>query len=221
MDLAGEWFGRSKRPLSWCGVGWVEFLRHDAEGLIGRLDDYIAARGTRRVDAIRVEASWLLPRVDALEAVPQFVADFAADAFDNNPLRVRLAQGYFALAEGRASDAVSLLEQGLDYSTPARAFMGLEALVDAQVQLGNRGQAIQLLENFPISPQQAYCHCGSAGMFWMRTRWQLAEVYRQVGRIDDARTIENELLALLAYADADHPMLLDLQRLRPRATTAP
>ena len=219
LDTAEEWFGRSKRAWSWCGVGWVEFLRHDAAGLIGRLDEYIAARGKSRVDAIRVEASWLLPRVDALEAVPRFVADFASDAFDNNLLRVRLAQGYIALAEERASDAVSLLEQGLDYSTPARAFMGLEALVDAQEQLGNRDEAIHLLENFPISPQQAYCHCGSAGMYWMRTRWQLAKLYRQVGRTDDAQAIESELLDLLAFADADHPMLLDLQRLQSQAMT--
>ena len=47
-------------------------------------------------------------------------------------------------------------------------------------------------------------------MFWMRTQHQLAQLYREVGREVEARAIESELLALLAYAD--HPMLLDLQQ---------
>jgi len=39
----------------------------------------------------------------------------------------------------------------------------------------------------------------------------LAQLYRQVGREEDARKIEDELLKLLAYADPDYPLLVQLK----------
>jgi hypothetical protein len=51
------------------------------------------------------------------------------------------------------------------------------------------------------------------GACWLRTQLQLARLYREVGRTEDARKVERELLSLLALADADHPMLLELRRL--------
>ena len=49
---------------------------------------------------------------------------------------------------------------------------------------------------------------------WLRNQFQLARLYREVGRAEDARKIERELVNLLALADPDNPMLLELRRLR-------
>jgi hypothetical protein len=46
----------------------------------------------------------------------------------------------------------------------------------------------------------------------MRNRLDLAKLYRSVGRVEEARAIEAELSKLLALADADHPILLELKR---------
>ncbi len=40
----------------------------------------------------------------------------------------------------------------------------------------------------------------------MRTQARLADLYRRLGRIDEAKVIESELLQLLSVADDDHPM---------------
>jgi hypothetical protein len=58
---------------------------------------------------------------------------------------------------------------------------------------------------------------GTTGAYWLRNRFALAKLYRGIGRVEDARVVEVELLALLALADADHPILLELQRL-PKAS---
>ena len=42
-----------------------------------------------------------------------------------------------------------------------------------------------------------------------------------MGRDEDARKIEAELRALLAYADADHPILLQLDRTKELALRGP
>jgi hypothetical protein len=46
----------------------------------------------------------------------------------------------------------------------------------------------------------------------MRVQKKLADLYRDVGRIEDARRVEEDLLARLAAADADHPLLIELRR---------
>ena len=45
------------------------------------------------------------------------------------------------------------------------------------------------------------------GVFWLRVRAKLANVYRQMGRTDDANRIDAEIAKLLAYADPDFKLL--------------
>jgi hypothetical protein len=46
----------------------------------------------------------------------------------------------------------------------------------------------------------------------MRDQKLLADLYRQDGQIDKARAIERELLARLAVADPDYPLLVELRQ---------
>ncbi len=54
----------------------------------------------------------------------------------------------------------------------------------------------------------------NSGAYWLRTRLELAKLYRSVGRVDEARVVEADLRKLLALADPDHPILLELERLQ-------
>lgn len=55
---------------------------------------------------------------------------------------------------------------------------------------------------------------GTTGAYWLRNQFELAKSYRGAGRAEDALAVEGELRKLLAFADADHPILLELQRLQ-------
>jgi hypothetical protein len=46
----------------------------------------------------------------------------------------------------------------------------------------------------------------------MRTQLLLADLYRQASRTDAARAIERDLLAALAAADTDYPIVIELKK---------
>jgi hypothetical protein len=48
---------------------------------------------------------------------------------------------------------------------------------------------------------------GVALVYWIHARDELAELYRQTGRVEEAEAIDAELLKLLAVADREHPVL--------------
>jgi hypothetical protein len=48
------------------------------------------------------------------------------------------------------------------------------------------------------------------GVFWLQNQAHLAQLYRQHGQVDRARTIESELRRILANADAAHPIIRQL-----------
>ena len=88
----------------------------------------------------------------------------------------------------------------------------MASAASAWEQLENLPAAVRVLEQSSAARTLTWGKRGSVGMWWLRNQWRLAQLYRKLNRVDDAREIESELLALLAYADADHPMLLDLQQ---------
>ena len=47
-----------------------------------------------------------------------------------------------------------------------------------------------------------------------RTIHPLAREYRNLGRLDEAEAIENEVLRMLKYADADHPIVRQINESR-------
>ena len=80
-------------------------------------------------------------------------------------------------------------------------------------QLGDLPAAIRALEESAAARTPTWGQYGSVGMFWLRNHWRLAQLYRQVARVEDARAVESDLRPLLIDADEDHPIRLGLQRL--------
>lgn len=78
----------------------------------------------------------------------------------------------------------------------------------ALVELGRVPDAITMLE---ASTARRMPAIDLAGCRWMNARAQLANLYHKVGRESEARGLEDHLLKLLAVADPDHPLLLELK----------
>ncbi|HUP42088.1 MAG TPA: protein kinase [Thermoanaerobaculia bacterium] len=126
---------------------------------------------------------------------------------------VAAAHGELALAEGRAGEALPLLESAardLRDSGLEAYFRVCESLAALLDERGERGRAIALLED--ASRQRGRLHPW-AKPSWMEVRLQLAELYRRDGRAAEAREVVDELRSLLALADPDLVLLRRLDEL--------
>jgi serine/threonine protein kinase len=135
---------------------------------------------------------------------------------DARPELRSAAQGELALAQRQSPNAIRHLTDSLKiagtgpYEPPY--FLAREALAMALVKSGSLSRAIEALEDQSGTPQAV--ENGSTGAYWLRNRLQLARLYRKAGRTDEAIAIEAELRRFLAFADSDHPILVELNRPR-------
>ena len=127
-----------------------------------------------------------------------------------------VARGELDFARGQGRQAIPLLERCvplLRWKGLGSYFLATESLADAWEHEGEPVNAIRALEEASRERRRAYpLSDGSMGWVWMRVQWKLAESYRKVGREGEARQTESELLRLLALADPDHPMRVELER---------
>ncbi|HKT33609.1 MAG TPA: tetratricopeptide repeat protein [Nitrospira sp.] len=140
----------------------------------------------------------------------------------NKDLQDPALDGEIALAEGHRARGISEIEKVVGDTRLNRhpvEFLAAETLADAYERENDLKSAVRLLER--MSPDRAKV-CGPSngvggGIYWMRTQLKLAQLYREAGRMQDAERVEDELGKLLAYADPDFPMLVELKRLQSDA----
>ncbi len=125
--------------------------------------------------------------------------------------------GEMALSRGDLARAISELEKATtlfgDFGGNGSGNqLSFESLATALRKKGDLPRAIQVLERASERKYEAVID-GATGAYWMRNRFELARLYRTVGRVEEARAIEADLTRLLALAEANHPILLELQRL--------
>ncbi len=101
----------------------------------------------------------------------------------------------------------------------AAFFMGSEIMAEAWRAQGNLGKAVQVLEDAAEKELLLLADQSSplTGALWVRAQGQLAQLYHEMDRDEDAQKIEEKLRALLAYADPDHPILRQLDRTKELA----
>ena len=127
-------------------------------------------------------------------------------------------RGVFTLSRGNRIEGIRMLEEALssfgpwDYSATLY-FMGSEILAKALREQGDSGQAIQVIKAALEKKSRLLLEQSLlTGPLWLKLQAQLAQLYRELGRDADARKIEDELRQRLALADADHPILRQLDR---------
>ena len=130
--------------------------------------------------------------------------------------------GALEFARGRPDVAVALLEQALPairegppVVLSAGGSQGQYAAVKLATALeavGNVSRAIATLEQ--AVEDRVGVTIGNTPNRWLRTSAQLARLYRKNGQEEKARAVEARLLTLLAAADIDHPLVVDLRRRR-------
>jgi tetratricopeptide (TPR) repeat protein len=183
----------------------VAFIRRDDAALRNHLGH--AQRAGYRSPTTAV----LLARAGMTREAHLFVSGFRTDDF----LGQILVRGELALAKGERKQALTLLKDGTQENwsrgwSRGVFLLGSESLAGELKAKGDLAGAIRVLEG-ASEPQLTHVEA-----FSLRNRFQLAKLYREAGREEEARKIESELLNLLAVADSDHPILLELQRLRTR-----
>jgi serine/threonine protein kinase/tetratricopeptide (TPR) repeat protein len=93
-----------------------------------------------------------------------------------------------------------------------RVFWYSETLAHAAANIGDLKAAIKVLEDTAPYGSRSYGIYATAGVYAMRDQKLLADLYRQDGQVDKARAIERDLLARLAVADPDYPLLVALKQ---------
>ena len=132
---------------------------------------------------------------------------------------IEMGRGVLRLSRGNTAEGIEMLEGILPRLSPLR-FETSEILAEAYRLQGDLLAAIQLLEE--ASKQRPLLVGGLGPPFsWLRIKSQLAQLYREEGRVEDARKIEDELRRLLALADSDHPILRQLDRTEDLALREP
>ncbi|MGH9863436.1 MAG: protein kinase domain-containing protein [Candidatus Acidiferrales bacterium] len=130
--------------------------------------------------------------------------------------RVQVGRAELALARARPGEAIRLFKEALPplrgYGWHMEYFLAIESLARAWEQRGQIHKAVQVLEE--AAQQRGQVLNGVSGPFWLRVQWQLAQLYRKTQREDEAQQVEAGLQNLLAYADPDHPILVELKRRR-------
>lgn len=189
------------------GLARIAYLRGDTETMGRHLLAVMEAPGARmlRMPNLLVRAG-LVSQAEQEIAVLERIRPFRPNYFD-------IARGEIALARGQREEAIALLQRGLQsagFPSSGAHLMGRESLARALRLEGRFSEALEVLARTPQLQGISELHTDT-GIFWMRTQLELARIYREMDRDDDAKEIESELLDLLAVADADHSILLALR----------
>ncbi len=117
---------------------------------------------------------------------------------------LQFARGALAFAQGRRSEGISRLRNAVEAFKHLQGYAAMTGdwLATALEQMGDLSGAVQVLQSLE-QDHLLDLHMGA--------RFRLTQLYRKVGRIEDAQKIEADLLKRLAYGDPDYPILVQLK----------
>ncbi len=119
---------------------------------------------------------------------------------------------------GDALSSVSYSDSG----SAATYFMGSEILAEAWREQEDSSSAAEVLR--AALEKEAFLFLDQSVLtapLWLKLRAQLSQLYREMARDQDAQKIEDELRKRLALADADHPILRQLDHTEELALREP
>ena len=138
-------------------------------------------------------------------------------ALEPGDLQARqLSLGELAFRRGNWRQAIELLEQGVvgvETTRRLEFYQGSESLATAWQKVGDNARALRVLEHAAgRKARYGILFSGASGKFRVQAR--LAREYRALGRLEEAVALEDEVLHMLKFADADHPVVLQIKEAR-------
>ncbi len=124
-------------------------------------------------------------------------------------------KGELALSQGQVEEAIPLLRQATeDFRLRGihELLISSDGLALALERHGQLQEALRVLDDASQERSLEFAWNSPYGVFWLRIQAHQAQLCRELGRIEEARTIESQLRRILAYADPDHPILLQLKQ---------
>ena len=124
-------------------------------------------------------------------------------------------KGEVALSQGNIEEAIHLLTQATDDFRSGgnqELLISSDGLALALERHGQPQEALRVLEDASQERFLEFAWNSPFGVFWLRIQAHLAKLYRELGRTQEASNIEHQLRRVLAYADPDHPILLQLKQ---------
>lgn len=223
------------RHLGWAheGLGQIQKAEGICRGLAveRQRNNCLKGNAWERGDADAFRAHWQLSSRDIGTTMYLATLGLEAEARDRIaeleklgvvPGYLEAARALLALHRGRA-DAPGQLEEALRRVRPfnsGAALYGFATLGRFYEQKGDHGNGIRVLEeaNRPLATDRRHYAAANARL---HIRSRLASLYRKAGRVQEAEQIEQQLRERLTYADADHPILRQLQQSQKVAAAQP
>jgi tetratricopeptide (TPR) repeat protein len=193
---------------------WRDPLPSTGPALLARRVPFLIEAGL--LDAAERDLHWFKQRTaEATAWAPRLPSTGFQPFYASNIAAIELARG-------RPDAAVTLLRQEMRAIRAApppilsaggsQGQYAASKLAEALEAVGKVSAAISTLEQ--AVEDRVGVTIGNTPNRWLRTSAQLARLYRRNGHEAKARAIEAHLLKLLAAADADHPLVVELGRRR-------
>ena len=132
-------------------------------------------------------------------------------------------QGELALSQGRIEEAIQRLQQATESFRRGGNHSLLISSDGLALAFERRGEPLEAIRVLEAASQERLLELAwdaQYGVFWLRIQAHMARLYRQLRRSEDARKIENQLRRILAYADADHPIRVQISQSSRASTKA-
>jgi len=226
-QLARQWFTNSlDRKNQQRSLAIIAFTEGDDEAMKNHLTQFLRLRSSSGTGSTSPSLP-TRPRLAAILAQLGFLSESEKllAQLENSPSSgfvagptgayAKLARAVIELRTGNTRESILLIEDvlGNGYSV----YIASKFLAEAWSQEGQMERAIQVLEEASNKKGLALALNGNAPLMWLRVRLALAKLYRETGRNEEAREIEEDLRTLLAYADRDHPILRQLDHTKDLA----
>jgi tetratricopeptide (TPR) repeat protein len=203
LEEARKWFVDNvpESPLHHYLLAWCFYIEEDQQRAVEYLRQALAGTRNEIPTISRHMARILLTKIGSLEEAEEMASYGRPGSILNHQLT-----GVLNVRRGNTSTGTKLLEDVLPKVRDSY-FLVVEVLANAYLEEGNLSRAIALLEKASQKKSFLLDQTSTTGPIWLKTRLQLAQLYRQTSEEQKSREIEDQLRQQLAYADADHPIL--------------
>jgi len=188
-------------------IGRVAFAAHNERLLVQSSDEFVRAEQKFASETAEVELMMLARRghtaqVEALlKRVPRELLPALAGWLD-------FSRGHYADAAEKLTTTYRPI--GETFLQRAGYYFNVDGLAVALAKTGRAAQAVAMLQRDTQPGDVRVLDAFS----WLECRATLAHLLRQQRRPEEAQKVEAELRHYLSQADPDHPLLVELNRLK-------